>query len=138
MIVKTNVEKSIYYCDTMTDKTKNIVQWVAAGLVAAVFLMSGAMKFNLPADALAQMESQGLTAAIARNLAIIEILSAILYLLPRTSVLGTLLLTAYMGGAIATHLTHGQPLMAPCVILAIVWIVAVWRNAELKARLFGS
>lgn len=122
----------------MTDKTKNIVQWVATGLVTAVFLMSGVMKFNLPADALAQMESQGLTAAMAKNLAIIEILSAILFLLPRTSVLGTLLLTAYMGGAIATHYTNAQPLMAPCVILAIVWIVAVWRNAELKTRLLGS
>lgn len=122
----------------MTSKTKNIVQWVAAGLVAAVFLMSGAMKFNLPADALAQMESQGITPAMAKNLALIEILSAILFLLPRTSVLGTLLLTAYMGGAIATHYTHGQPLMAPCVVLAIVWLVSVWRNAELKTRLFGS
>lgn len=122
----------------MTDKTKNVIQWIAAGLVGAIFLMSGAMKFNLPADALTQMASQGLTPAMAKNLAIIEILSAILFLIPRTSVLGTLLLTAYMGGAIATHFTHGQPLMAPCVILAVVWIVSVWRNAELKSRLFGQ
>jgi len=122
----------------MTDKTKNVIQWIASGLVGAIFLMSGAMKFNLPADALTQMASQGLTPAMAKNLAIIEILSAILFLIPRTSVLGTLLLTAYMGGAIATHFTHGQPLMAPCVILAVVWIVSVWRNAELKSRLFGQ
>lgn len=122
----------------MTDKTKNVIQWIASGLVGAIFLMSGTMKFNLPADALTQMASQGLTPAMAKNLAIIEILSAILFLIPRTSVLGTLLLTAYMGGAIATHFTHGQPLMAPCVILAVVWIVSVWRNAELKSRLFGQ
>ena len=122
----------------MTDKTKNVIQWIASGLVGAIFLMSGTMKFNLPADALTQMASQGLTPAMAKNLAIIEILSAILFLIPRTSVLGTLLLTAYMGGAIATHFTHGQPLMAPCVILAVVWIVSVWRNVELKSRLFGK
>ena len=122
----------------MTDKTKNVIQWIASGLVGAIFLMSGTMKFNLPADALTQMASQGLTPAMAKNLAIIEILSAILFLIPRTSVLGTLLLTAYMGGAIATHFTHGQPLMAPCVILAVVWIVSVWRNTELKSRLFGQ
>ena len=122
----------------MTDKTKNVIQWIASGLVGAIFLMSGTMKFNLPADALTQMASQGLTPAMAKNLAIIEILSAILFLIPRTSVLGTLLLTAYMGGAIATHFTHGQPLMAPCVILAVVWIVSVWRNAELKSRLLGQ
>ena len=122
----------------MTDKTKNVIQWIASGLVGAIFLMSGTMKFNLPADALTQMASQGLTPAMAKNLAIIEILSAILFLIPRTSVLGTLLLTAYMGGAIATHFTHGQPLMAPCVILAVVWIVSVWRNTELKSRLLGQ
>jgi uncharacterized membrane protein YphA (DoxX/SURF4 family) len=122
----------------MTDKTKNIVQWIAAGLVGAIFLMSGTIKLNLPAEAVSQMANQGVTPAMAKNLAIIEILSAILFLIPRTSVLGTLLLTAYMGGAIATHFTHAQPLMAPCVILAIVWIVSVWRNAELKTRLFGQ
>ena len=48
------------------------------------------------------------------------------------------LLERYMGGAIATHFTHGQPLMAPCVILAVVWIVSVWRNTELKSRLLGQ
>jgi ABC-type Na+ efflux pump permease subunit len=85
----------------------------------------------------AQMAKQGITPAIAKNLAIIELVSAILFLLPRTSVLGTLLLTAYMGGAIATHVTTAQPLLAPCVIMAIIWIVSVWRNPELKTRLLG-
>ena len=66
----------------MTDKTKNVIQWIASGLVGAIFLMSGTMKFNLPADALTQMASQGLTPAMAKNLAIIEILSAILFLIP--------------------------------------------------------
>jgi hypothetical protein len=42
-----------------------------------------------------------------------------------------------MGGAIAVHLTTGQDITAPCVIQAIIWIVAVWRNPELKTRLLG-
>jgi uncharacterized membrane protein YphA (DoxX/SURF4 family) len=126
-----------YLCKTMTDKTKNIIQWIAAALVSAVFIMSGIMKLNLPAEMVAQMAKQGITPAIAKNLAIIELVSAILFLLPRTSVLGTLLLTAYMGGAIATHVTTAQPLLVPCVIMAIIWIVSVWRNPELKTRLLG-
>ena len=121
----------------MTDKTKNIIQWIAAALVSAVFIMSGIMRLNLPAEMVAQMAKQGITPAIAKNLAIIELVSAILFLLPRTSVLGTLLLTAYMGGAIATHVTTAQPLLVPCVIMAIIWIVSVWRNPELKTRLLG-
>jgi uncharacterized membrane protein YphA (DoxX/SURF4 family) len=121
----------------MTDKNKNIIQWIAAALVSAVFVMSGIMKLNLPAEMVAQMAKQGITPAIAKNLAIIELVSAVLFLLPRTSVLGTLLLTAYMGGAIATHVTTAQPLLVPCVIMAIIWIVSVWRNPELKTRLLG-
>lgn len=60
--------------------------------------------------------------------------------LPRlsTPILGTLLLAAYMGGAIATHLEHGQSIIAPCVIQAFVWIVAVYRFPELRTRLFGQ
>jgi uncharacterized membrane protein YphA (DoxX/SURF4 family) len=121
----------------MTDKTKNLLQWIAAGLVGAIFVMSGIMKFNLPPDMVEKMASQGITPTIAKTLAVIEILSAILFLIPRTAVLGTLLLAAYMGGAIAVHLTTGQDITAPCVIQAIIWIVAVWRNPELKTRLLG-
>lgn len=121
----------------MTDKTKNLLQWIAAGLVGAIFVMSGIMKFNLPPDMVEKMASQGITPIIAKTLAVIEILSAILFLIPRTAVLGTLLLAAYMGGAIAVHLTTGQDITAPCVIQAIIWIVAVWRNPELKTRLLG-
>lgn len=122
----------------MTDKTKNLLQWISAGFVAAIFVMSGVMKFNLPAEMVEKMASQGITPSIAKTLAVIEILSAVLFLLPRTAVLGTLLLAAYMGGAIAIHLSYGESLIAPCVIQALVWIVAVWRNPELKTRLLGS
>jgi uncharacterized membrane protein YphA (DoxX/SURF4 family) len=121
----------------MTDKTKNLLQWIAAGLVAAIFVMSGIMKFNLPAEMVAQMTSRGITPPIAKTLGAIEMISALLFLLPRTAVLGTLLLAAYMGGAIAIHLSYGESLIAPCVIQALVWIVAVWRNPELKTRLLG-
>ncbi len=122
----------------MTDKTKNLLQWIAAGLVAAVFVMSGIMKFNLTAEMVEKMASQGITPSVLKTLAVIEILSAVLYLIPRTAVLGTLLLAAYMGGAIAVHVSTAQDVVAPCVIQALVWIVAVWRNPELKTRLLGK
>lgn len=58
-----------------------------------------------------------------------------MFLIPRTAVLGTLLLVAYMGGAIATHLQHNQPLGAAMGIAALVWIVAALRLPELTSRI---
>jgi hypothetical protein len=43
-----------------------------------------------------------------------------------------------MGGAIATHLEHGDSIVAPCVIQAVLWIVAVFRFPELKSRIMSN
>lgn len=122
----------------MSTKTINIINWVLAGLVAFVFIGSAYSKLTANAEALKMGASFGLNANNFTALGIIEIVAAILFLIPRTAVLGTLLLVAYMGGAIATHLQHGQPLMAPIMIAAFVWIVAVIRLPELRSRLFGK
>jgi hypothetical protein len=80
----------------------------------------------------------GLSAGTFKLLGLIELISVILFIIPRTAILGTVLLTAYMGGAIATHLTHGQPVMAPVIIEAIIVVVAFIRIPELKNRLLNA
>lgn len=122
----------------MSDKTKKIIYWILTGLVAFVFVGSAMGKFTANADALKMAEGFGLNAQIYTILGAIEIISVVLFIIPRTGILGTLLLAAYMGGAIATHLEHGQSVIAPCVIQAFVWIVAVYRFPELKSRLLKS
>ena len=62
----------------------------------------------------------------------------LLFLYPRTGIVGTLLLVAYMGGAICTHLEFAQPLAPPIIISAFVWIVAVVRFPELSQRILGK
>jgi hypothetical protein len=54
--------------------------------------------------------------------AFLEISSAILFLFPITRSLGLLLVSSYMGGAIATHLEHGQPFIQPGIFLALLWL----------------
>lgn len=122
----------------MSDKTKKIIYWILTGLVAFVFVGSAMGKFTANADALKMAEGFGLNAQIYTILGAIEIISVVLFIIPRTGILGTLLLAAYIGGAIATHLEHGQSVIAPCVIQAFVWIVAVYRFPELKSRLLKS
>ncbi len=121
----------------MTSKTKNIIGWVLAGVIGLVFLGSGINKLLGSPDALKMAEGFGLSAGSFRVLGIIEIIAVLLFLYPRTGILGTLLLVGFMGGAIATHLEHGQPIAAPVVISAVLWIIGVIRFPELIQRIKG-
>ena len=119
----------------MSEKTKNIIYWVLPGLVAFIFLGSAMGKIMADEKALEMAASMGMDANTYKLLGFIEILSLVLFILPRTGIIGTLLLCAYMGGAIATHLEHGQSIMAPCIIQAFLWAVAIYRFPELTNRL---
>lgn len=122
----------------MTTKTRNIINWVLAGLVAFIFIGSAISKFTANEDALAQVAKFGLGESTYNVLGLIELISVALFLYPRTGILGTLLLVAYMGGAISTHVEFAQSLMAPITISAFVWIVAVLRFPELTNRILGK
>ena len=93
-------------------KAAQITGWVLSGLLIAFLLFDGGIKiipFQIVLDTSAQM---GLPADpnSARVLGILTLLCTILYAIPRTSVLGAILLTAYLGGAVATHFRIGSPL----------------------------
>lgn len=122
----------------MTTKTKNIINWSLAGLVGFIFIGSAMRKFFGGEETIQMAHGIGLSAETFRIIGLVEFLSAILFLIPRTGIIGTLLFAAYMGGAIATHLTHAQSLIAPAIIEAIIWIVALIRFPELKHRLLNT
>jgi hypothetical protein len=119
----------------MSEKTKKIIYWILTGLVAFVFVGSAIGKFTADAKALEMAKAMGLDANTYKLLAIIELVSVLLFIIPRTGIIGTLLLVAYMGGAIATHLQHDQSILAPCVIQSFLWAVAFYRFPELSNSL---
>ena len=122
----------------MSPKTTQILRWVFGALVSALFILSASGKIMGAEEAIKMGTKFGLDASTFKTLGIIEVICALLFLYPRTGVLGTLLLAAWMGGAIATHLEHGESVIPVCVIQAILWIVAVFRFPELKNRLMGT
>lgn len=122
----------------MNTKTRNIINWVLAGLVAFIFIGSAVSKLTMDEKMLADMAKMGLNEANIHTLGIIEIVAAILFLIPRTSIIGSLLLMAYMGGAIATCLQQAQPMLPAISISVFVWIVAFVRNPELSNRVLGK
>ncbi|MEZ2446169.1 DoxX family protein [Chitinophaga sp. RCC_12] len=119
----------------MTVKTKNIIGWILSGIIGLMLIASAADKISASAHALQMGASFGLTANTYSVLGIIEILSVVLFLFPRTGILGMLLLSSYLGGAIATHLQHQQNIIFPMAIEALVWITAVIRFPELATRM---
>jgi hypothetical protein len=64
------------------------------------------------------------------------LISTILYAIPRTAVLGAILLTAYLGGAVASHVRHGDPLsrvLFPVFVAVLTWGGLWLRDARLRA-----
>ena len=121
-----------------SEKSKKITQWVLTGLVGFIFLGSAVGKFTANEEALKMAAGFGLDAVTYILLGILEVICVILFIIPRTGIIGTLLLAAYMGGAIATHLEHGLSIVAPCVIQSFLFIVAFYRFPELSTKFFNS
>ena len=122
----------------MTDKTRNITGWILTGLIAFVFIASAVMKLIGGEEIVKSAATMGISIGVFKMLGVIELLSVLLFIIPRTGILGTLLLTAYLGGAIATHLEHQQSVLAPAIIESLLWITATIRFPELSKRLLGN
>ncbi|MFM7594838.1 MAG: DoxX family protein [Flavobacteriales bacterium] len=118
-------------------KTNNTVAWVFTGLISLAFLGSAAGKFMANAEALQMAAKMGIDANTYLLIGVVELICLILFIIPRTGILGTLLLAAYMGGAIATHLEHGESIIAPCVVQTVLFLVAFYRFPDLRSLLFN-
>jgi uncharacterized membrane protein YphA (DoxX/SURF4 family) len=120
-----------------TTYSKSLI-WIGrfiSALPVLMLLMSGVMKFNLPADAAENMEKvMGWKTQMALGLGIVEIVSTLLYVIPQTAVLGAILLTGYLGGAVATHVRVADWLHMPIPLVAgiLVWVGLYLRDARLR------
>lgn len=121
----------------MSEKTKKIIGWVLSGLLGAALIMSAVGKFMGAATPM--MEHFGFTSSETTLIAVGEIISAILFLIPKTQSLGTLLLSSYMGGAIASHMSAAvgseelggedvQSYVSASVFLILIWVASIIRN----------
>jgi hypothetical protein len=122
----------------MSDKTKKIIYWLLTAMVSFVFLGSAFGKLNGNADALKMALDFGIDAKTYMIIGIVELSCLILFVIPRTGVIGTILLASYMGGAIATHLEHNVSIIAPVMVQTFMLIVAFYRFPVLRNTLLSS
>ena len=124
-----------------SSRTTRIAGHVMSGLVIAFMVFDGGMKL-VPFDIVIKSTVElGYPASsnLIRGLGVVALVCTALYAWPRTAVLGAILLTAYMGGAVASHLRVGNPLFSHMlfgVYLAIfAWGGLYLRDARVRALL---
>lgn len=106
--------------------------WVVTFLAAFPFIPSAAMKLMAHPSVLQGMEHLGLPQPLILPLGILELLCVAIYLIPMTTILGAILLTGYIGGAIVTHLRVGEGVLFQIVLGLLIWLGAYLREPRLR------
>lgn len=109
--------------------------WIVTVLPALMLVMSAVMKFVKPKDFVDAWAKFGYPDNVATGIGIVELVCTLLYVIPRTSVLGAILLTGYLGGATATHVRVEDPYFAPIILGVFIWLGLFLRDARLRALL---
>lgn len=109
--------------------------YVLSALPVLMLLFSASMKFTHSPDLAKGFDHLGWPLRLAIPLGILELTCTILYAIPRTSVLGAILVAAYMGGAVATHVRIGEPPYVQVLIGVLVWGGLYLRDSRLRALL---
>lgn len=118
-------------------KTSIWIGRILSALIVLFLLFDSVLKFMKPAPVVDAFAHLGLPISLAYSLGIILIVCALLYAIPQTSVLGAILLTGYLGGAVCTHLRAGDPLFShvlfPTYLGTLLWLAVYLRDTRLRA-----
>jgi hypothetical protein len=114
--------------------------WILSGLAILFLTMDAAMKLLALPVVIETSAALGFPGeSMARLLGIILIVCTVLYAVPRTSILGAILLTGYLGGAVATHVRAGNPLFSHVLfgvyVGVLVWAGIYLRDAKLRRQI---
>lgn len=112
---------------------------IASGLAIAFLSFDTIMKLVQHPEAVAGTVALGFPAHLLTTVALIELVCLVLYVVPRTAVLGAVLWTGYLGGAIASHLRLENPLFShtlfPVYVAVLLWGGLWFRDTRLRTVL---
>ena len=111
---------------------------IMSAVPSLFLLVDGAMKLAKPEIVVKTTVELGYAETVILPLGVVLLVCTILYLIPRTAVLGAILLTGYLGGAVATHVRAKQgpfEILFPVVFGALLWGGLVFRDGRLRALL---
>jgi len=112
-------------------KTMRVIGYVLTVLPVLMLLFSASGKFLKPDGMEENIQKLGWRMDQMTALGIVEVACVILYVIPQTAVFGAVLLTAYLGGATATHARIGDSVFFPVLVGVVLWIGLYLREPRL-------
>jgi hypothetical protein len=110
--------------------------WILTAMTALALAASAAGKLTRAPQVVEMMGAKfGYPAGTLAVIGVVELACALLYLIPRTSVLGAILVTGYLGGAVATHVRVDDAFAAPIVLGVLAWGGLFLRDERLRSLL---
>lgn len=106
---------------------------ILSALPVLLFAFSGMFALLKPAAAMQGFAHYGYPDGAMLRITVVEIACAIVYAIPRTSILGAILMTGYLGGATATHVRVGEPPFLPIIAGVLVWGGLFFRDGRVRA-----
>ena len=125
-----------------SSKKMKITGWVFSSLAILLLLADGFGKLIKPEPVIKATLELGYPENTITTIGILVIICAIIYAIPRSALIGAILLTGFLGGAIATHFRINNPLFShtlfPVYILLFIWLGLYLRSASLRKLLLNS
>jgi hypothetical protein len=124
--------------DTQAAPVSKKMLWagrILSAIPVLFLLFDGVAKLTKPASVVEATVRLGYPESIIPGLGILLLVCTVVYVIPHTSVLGAILLTGYLGGAIATHVRIGDPLfpiLFPSIVGALIWGGLFLRDERLR------
>jgi hypothetical protein len=110
---------------------------VLSGIAILFLLFDSIIKVMVIAPVAESFGQLGYPVSLARGIGLLQLVCIAIYVVPRTSILGAILLTGYLGGAVATHVRVGSPLLThvlfPVYLAALLWGGLFLRDDRVRA-----
>ena len=114
--------------------------WIGRAVsIAPVFILLSSMRWKLTHNVwyVGEWKRIGYAPEALNGIGLVQLACVVLYLIPQTAVLGTVLLTGYLGGAIASYVRIGEPypVLVPLTTCLLAWLGIYLRDERLRALL---
>ena len=120
----------------ISSKKMTITGWIISGIPILLLLFDGVGKLLKPEPVIQSTLELGYPESVLTGIGIVLIICTVLYAIPRFSVIGAVLLTGYLGGAVATHVRLQNPLFShvlfPVYVGIFIWAGLYLRNQQLR------
>ena len=105
---------------------------IVSAVPGLFMLLDGVMKLMKPAAVTQAFARLGYPDRVAVVIGVVELACVVAFAIPRTSILGAILLTGYLGGATASHVRIGDPFWFPILVGSLVWLGLFLRDDRLR------